>query len=122
MGALGTAIPLFLAFVVHYGFNTLTVLGKGDIKVDDLYERSRKLYLYGIAALLSMHFTSTFGAVFAWLTFFALTGFYVTLKISDEEKKKRLTALSSLIYMSLLAAWWLGQTVIVFTIKVDTRK
>ena len=114
--ASATAVALLFAYIIYYGLHLLNIFGKGNFKTEELQERNKKMYLFAIIALLSIHYVSTYAAVFAWLTFVALIAYYVTLFIADEEKKKKLFALTGLAYMGLLTVWWIGETVVIFSI------
>ena len=114
--ASATAVALLFAYIIYYALHLLNVFGKGSYKAEELQERSKKMYLFGIIALLSIHFVSTYAAVFAWLTFIALGAYYFTLFVADEEKRKKLFTLTGLAYMGLLTVWWIGETVVIFSI------
>ena len=123
MGApLAVGIAVLIVYFIHYVSQTLAVFGKGNVDINDVQERGRKLYLFGTIALLSIHFVSTFGAIMAWITVFVIIGYYGTMGIGDEEKKKRLFALLGLAYTVVVTAWWIGDTAKIFMIKPEDRE
>lgn len=114
--ATAVAVALIFVYVIHYVCHVLARLGKANLKEADVEERAKKLYLYGIVALLSVHFVSVYGAVLAWFTFLSFAAYYGTMFIADEEKKKKLFSLTGLAYTGFLTVWWIGQTVDIFMV------
>ncbi len=115
--ASATAIALIIAYLFYYALHLLATFGKGGVKTTDVQERGNKLYLYAIIALLSIHFVTTFAAVFAWITLITL-GAYLYSAFLVEEKKKALAPIFEIAYISSLLIWWIGETAAIFNLNV----
>jgi hypothetical protein len=107
-------VSLLLGYLIHYICYLLASFEKFGLKTEDVAERNKKLYLFGILGLLSVHFCSTWAAIFSWLTLCSLVLFYLTCFKSDEEQKKKTAAFGGFIYSVLLTFWWIGATVDIF--------
>jgi len=116
--AVATGVALVFAYLLYFVLHLLSVFGKAGLKPADVQEKAKKLYLFAIISLLSIHFVTTYAAVFAWLTLVALFAHFFTLFLVDEDKKKTLGPVVELAYMGLLLVWWIGETVAIFGINV----
>jgi hypothetical protein len=113
--AVAVGIAVLLAYFLHYILSLGSFSEKLSVKYDDLYERWKKLYLFGIFGLLSIHMPSTYAAVFAWISLVVLGFYYCSAMSSDEERKKRLFNVTGLAYISVLTVWWIGETANIFS-------
>ena len=107
-------VALLLGYLFHYVLYLLASFGRMNIKPEDVAERNKKLYLFGILGLLSVHFCRTWAAVFSWFTLVSLILFYLPVFKGDDENNKKTRYLMEFGYSVMLTFWWIGATVDIF--------
>ena len=116
MGSTSAAVgaALFFGYLIHYVLHLLALGGKAGLKLTDIEERAGKLYLFGFIGILSIHFASTYAAVFSWFTLITLIVFYCSALVKDPHSKRKLYTTSRLVYTMFLTFWWIGETATIF--------
>ena len=110
--AVGLAV--IFAYVTHHLIYSLALYGKLGFKMSDVEDRAQKMYLFGMIGVLSMHFSTAFGAVFSWLTFVAFFVFYTSAGFNPEYNRRKFFVLGGIFYTSMLTVWWVGQMISIF--------
>jgi hypothetical protein len=112
--AVATGVAVLFGYMIHYAFHLLAIKGRNNLKVEDIEERAKKLYLFGFLGVLSVHFTTSYGALFCWLTLFTLIPYYGSALNENELSKRKWFVTGGMLYSLLLTFWWIGQTAIIF--------
>ena len=113
--AKAVGVAMLFAYLIHYIISLASFAGKLNAKYDEIYERWKKLYLFGIFGLMSIHVPCIFSAIFAWIALAAFAFHYCSLFKGDEENRKAGIHTGGLIYMTVLTIWWIGETAQIFT-------
>jgi hypothetical protein len=118
--SVATGVAVFFGYLIHYLFHIGALLGKANLKVEDIEERAKKLYLFGFLGVLSVQFTTSYGALFAWLTLLTLIPYYASALNTTDLNKRKWFITGGLLYSLVLTFWWIGQTAIIFkNVKVN---
>lgn len=107
-------VALLLGYFFHYLISIFAAYGFLNVNKAEQKERAAKMYLFGGAAIISMRFTCTYSAIFAWLTFAALMFYHAPAVFFSPENRKRMHSLSYLAYTTLACAWWIGEVIYIY--------
>mmetsp|Transcript_37057 Transcript_37057/g.33334 ORF Transcript_37057/g.33334 Transcript_37057/m.33334 type:complete len:111 (+) Transcript_37057:68-400(+) len=106
--AQGTGAAVFIGYVVHIIFDILASKEKLNLKTKDIDSRVKKFYIFAVVGLLSVHYSTVFGTLFAWVTLVFLVGYYASAAVKDPKGKRKWFATTGMLYSSFLTMWWIG--------------
>lgn len=110
--AIGLAVVV--TYAVHYLTYICALYGKFGLQVSEVEDRAKKIYLFGILGILSVHFTTFYAAVLAWLSCACFIIFYLSAALTPEYNKRKYCVLGETLYSGLTVVWWIGQLAAIF--------
>ena len=110
--AIGLAV--LVAYLAHYLTYIFALYGKFGLQVSEVEERAKKIYMFGILGILSVHFTTFYAAVFAWITCGCFLIFYLSAAFTPDYNKRKYFVLGGMLYSGVTVVWWVGQLVAIF--------